>query len=112
MPFPEKTKDWATKNTMLAAQSYIFAAASHGLATAPMEGFDQERLKVYLGLPDRYALPLIVPTGYPDLSRQKNNDPSPRYPPEDVFFDDFFGKQKRRRSSGGEEHNKKEPPNE
>mmetsp|Transcript_18130 Transcript_18130/g.55513 ORF Transcript_18130/g.55513 Transcript_18130/m.55513 type:complete len:102 (+) Transcript_18130:551-856(+) len=75
---------------MLAAQSYIFAAASHGLATAPMEGFDASRVRLYLDVPPRYSIPLVVPTGFPSPDDQ-DRPLSPRFPPEDLFFQDSFG---------------------
>lgn len=34
---------WSFKNTALAAQTFILSCAAHGLATAPMEGFDARR---------------------------------------------------------------------
>ena len=89
VPQPIRAEAWALKGCMLAAQSYMLAATAHGLATAPMEGFDAERLRVYLDVPDRYSLPLVVATGYApegDVPR-----PSPRLPPEEVFFEDCFG---------------------
>ena len=43
-PQPEGRKAWAYKSAMLAAQTYLLAATAHGLATAPMEGFDAARL--------------------------------------------------------------------
>ena len=49
---------------MLAAQTYLLAATAHGLATAPMEGFDAARLRAYLDVPARYALPLVVAARY------------------------------------------------
>ncbi len=36
---------WAIKGACMAAQSYLLAATSHGLATAPMEGFDGRRIR-------------------------------------------------------------------
>ena len=34
---------WSFKNTALAAQTFILSCTAHGLATAPMEGFDARR---------------------------------------------------------------------
>jgi len=96
MPFPERAEAWATKPAMLAAQTFVLAATSHGLATAPMEGFDAQRAKIYLDVPDRYALPLLVAAGYPHPDDEKADDDessmSPRFDPKDVFFDDSFGR--------------------
>mmetsp|Transcript_9082 Transcript_9082/g.13988 ORF Transcript_9082/g.13988 Transcript_9082/m.13988 type:complete len:257 (-) Transcript_9082:148-918(-) len=94
MPFPERANEWATKSAMLAAQTFILAAQSHELVTAPMEGFDAERLRLYLRVPERFSLPLIIATGYPardDEQIQMNNGRlSPRFPPDSVFSGDVF----------------------
>jgi len=56
---------WACKNAALAAGVYMLAAQSHGLATAPMEGFDERRVGFLLGIPaERYSIPLLICTGY------------------------------------------------
>ena len=41
------------------------AATANGLATCPMEGFDERRLCYSLGInTERYSIPLVVSTGY------------------------------------------------
>jgi nitroreductase len=49
---------------MLAAATYMIAASGAGLATCPMEGFDEERLKKLLAIPRYMSVPAIVATGY------------------------------------------------
>lgn len=56
---------YARSQTMLAASTFMIAASSVGLATAPLEGFDEDRLKRLLSIPTRLSVPLIVPIGYP-----------------------------------------------
>jgi hypothetical protein len=57
---------WAAKNTSFAAQNYMLAATSFGLATSPMEGFDERKLCQLLNIPqNNYCVPLIISTGYP-----------------------------------------------
>ena len=89
-PQPEGRKAWAYKSAMLAAQTYLLAATAHGLATAPMEGFDAARLRAYLDVPARYALPLVVATGYAP-AESPEPPPSPRLDVSDLFFEDRFG---------------------
>lgn len=89
-PSPVAAQEWSVKSTMLAAQTYMLAATAHGLATAPMEGFDAARLQAYLDIPDRYSIPLIVPTGYDD-DDDDANIATARYPRHQVFFEDSFG---------------------
>jgi nitroreductase len=68
---------YAVKQTMLAAQTFMLAAAAHGLDTCPMEGFDEVRVKRLLGIPRRMAIPVIVPVGY----AQEDLPPKPpRFP--------------------------------
>jgi len=57
---------WACKNAALAAGTFMLAAQANGLATAPMEGFDERRVGFLLGIPaERFAIPLVVSAGYP-----------------------------------------------
>lgn len=50
--------------TMLAAATFMIAAAGAGLATCPIESFDEERLKKLLAIPRKLIVPLIIPLGY------------------------------------------------
>jgi len=45
---------WAGKSTALACQNLMTAAEVLGLHTCPMEGFDDQRLRGYLGLSRRH----------------------------------------------------------
>lgn len=56
---------WLTRQTMLAAMNFMLAAHAAGLATVPMEGFDERRLRRVLKLPRRFLPVLVVPLGYP-----------------------------------------------
>lgn len=55
---------WATKQVMLSAMNFMLAAHSAGLATVPMEGFDEGRVKKLAGIPGGHVVPLIIPVGY------------------------------------------------
>jgi nitroreductase len=89
MPVIEPIQAWSYKNASLMAQTFVYSAESHELATCMMEGFDARRVKEILRVPDRYAIPLIVATGY------EYEDPStfqrtPRLLLEEVVFGETF----------------------
>ena len=64
MPQIEPVQSWCYKNTGLIAQTFVYAAESHNLATCIMEGYDSRRVSDILNVPDRYSIPMIVATGY------------------------------------------------
>jgi nitroreductase len=71
---------WLTKQSMLCAMVLMLAATSAGLATVPMEGFDERRVKRVLGIPRGYMVPLVLPIGYPgDGKVPKTRLPSTRF---------------------------------
>jgi nitroreductase len=90
MPTIEPVQAWSYKNTSLAAQTYVLAATSHGLATCIMEGLDTRRAKDILRIPDRYDIPLMVATGY-DYDDASAAIPTPRLDLDEVVFGDTFG---------------------
>lgn len=55
---------WLTKQVALSAMVFMLAAHSAGLATVPMEGFDEGRVRRVLGIPRSQIIPLIVTVGY------------------------------------------------
>lgn len=63
MPTVNSTEAWAFKHTMLAAQTFMLAAASHGLSTIPMEGLDDCRVRQALDIPSRYTVPVVIAVG-------------------------------------------------
>mmetsp|Transcript_46289 Transcript_46289/g.68267 ORF Transcript_46289/g.68267 Transcript_46289/m.68267 type:complete len:268 (-) Transcript_46289:114-917(-) len=94
-PTIESVESWGYKNSSLMAQTYVFAAESHGLSTCMMEGFDSRRAKEILRVPDRYAIPLMVATGYEYVEDgqkvEEERKKTPRLPLEEMFFGDTFG---------------------
>ena len=50
---------------MLVAMTYMLGCTSTGIATCPMEGFNAGGIRKTMGIPKRYAIPLIVSTGLP-----------------------------------------------
>lgn len=90
VPTSVPTIAWSFKQTAFAASAFLIAAQAHGLATCPMEGFDEIRLKHALDIPDRYAIPVAICLGYPQETAAPTKE-SKRLPPEVVFFDGKFG---------------------
>jgi nitroreductase len=80
---------WSVKQTALLAQSFLLLAAEAGLDTCPMEGIDERWVRRVVGLPRRFAVPLVVPVGYavdPPPER-----PSPRLPYARVVHREQYG---------------------
>ena len=90
MPVVEPVQAWGYKNTALLAQTFVYAAASHDLATCMMEGYDGRKVQEILRIPDRYAVPLLVAVGY-EYEDPQNFEATPRLPLEEVVFQDTFG---------------------
>merc|ERR1711957_187536 len=63
VPSLGSSETWSSKNTMLVAMTYLLACTSRGMATCPMEGYNVGGLRKVLGIPRRYAIPIIVSTG-------------------------------------------------
>ena len=73
MPVPSipavHTRFWLTKQVMLCAMTLMHAAAAAGLATLPMEGFDEHRVRRVLKIPRSQIVPIVIPIGYPPPQR-------------------------------------------
>ncbi len=104
MPSIDSVQSWSFKNTSLAAQTFVLAATSHGLATCLMEGYDDRRVKEVLRIPDRYGVPMVCCLGYEyeykgsedgvdgvDDDSELRKKKAPRLKPNEVFFGDTFG---------------------
>ncbi|VVC00582.1 malonic semialdehyde reductase RutE [uncultured archaeon] len=80
---PEESKlAWAQKQCYIALGNALNGAASLGLGSCPMEGFDPKQYSAILQLPENLVPTLVVPVGYPaDTPRAKL-----RFKKEDVFF--------------------------
>jgi nitroreductase len=90
MPMIEPVQSWGYKNASLMAQTFCLAAESHGLATCMMEGFDGRRVAELLRIPDRYAVPLVIATGF-DYEDRDDANKTPRLELSEVVFGETFG---------------------
>ena len=61
---------WLAKQAALCTMSFMLAAEAAGLATCPMEGFDEWRVRRVLGIPRRYLPIIVTPVGYAATSDQ------------------------------------------
>lgn len=73
---------WSVKQTALFAQTFLLLAAASGLDTCPMEGLDEAWVRRVVGLPRRFAVPLVVPVGY--AADPPSARPSPRLPVDEI----------------------------
>ena len=55
---------WAYKSTSLAAQTLLLGATAYGVSSHAMEGLYAPAVRAACGIPDRYAIPLVVSLGY------------------------------------------------
>ena len=55
---------WALRPAMMAAATLMIAAEALGVASAPLEGFDEGRVRRAFGVPDDHAVGLLVALGF------------------------------------------------
>ncbi|MGW2546644.1 nitroreductase family protein [Kitasatospora sp. NPDC001574] len=65
-------REYAVKDAMIAASFVMLAATELGLATSPMNGWDEAKVKKVIGIDDRddLAIALLVSVGYPAEERR------------------------------------------
>ncbi|MFO0959911.1 MAG: nitroreductase family protein [Isosphaeraceae bacterium] len=79
---------WATRSSMLAAMSLMLAAESLGVQSAPMEGFEDEKVRRAFGIPDDHAICCLICLGF-----ARDSQPFPgRLGLADVCFGEHFGR--------------------
>ncbi len=72
---------------MLAAATLMLAAESLGVASAPMEGFEADKVKAAFGVPDDHTVCCLIALGFAAAAK-----PFPgRFGLEDVCYDEHFG---------------------
>jgi nitroreductase len=62
---------WANRQTMIAFTTMMWAAETHGYDTAPMEGFEEDKVKALLKIPARVRVVALLAIG-----RRKGTDKS------------------------------------
>ncbi|MVU82900.1 dehydrogenase [Nocardia sp. ET3-3] len=83
-------REYAVKDAMIAATYVMLAATELGLATSPMNGWDEAKVKKVIGIADRddLAIALLVSVGHPAETRRH---PGRRASDRNVFRDTFAG---------------------
>ncbi|HEY0167405.1 MAG TPA: nitroreductase family protein [Jatrophihabitans sp.] len=84
-------REYAVKDAMIAATYLMIAAADAGLATSPMNGWNEDEVKKVIGIADRddLAIALLVPVGLPAEQRRHPG----RKPFEHKVFQQQYGMQ-------------------
>ena len=80
---------WANRHVMIAFTTMMWAAETLGYDTAPMEGFEEDKVKALLKIPDRVRVVALLGIG-----RRKGSDKpfGGRFDPSRVVFADEWGK--------------------
>ncbi len=76
---PEKRREMALRNAMLASMTLIYAAEDLGYATCPMMGFSQWQLEEFLEVPEDRLVALMIAVGKAD-----DSEPLKRLPRKEV----------------------------
>ena len=88
LPSLASAETWTSKQATMVAMTYMLACSSCQLATIPMEGINARGIRRVLGIPSRYAIPLVVATGKP---REEQPHRTQRYPADEIIFLDSLG---------------------
>src|SRR5437870_12787345 len=93
---------WVTKQTMIAATTMMWMAEALGYDTGPMEGFDEDKVREVLGVPEHvrvlFLLALVtyrvrmenIPVDFLHLARFLPNDTVNRSQSAPRLFEDFL----------------------
>jgi nitroreductase len=79
---------WANRHTMIAFTTMMWTAETLGYDTAPMEGFEEDKVKALLNIPDRVRVVALLGIG-----RLKGPDKqfAGRFPAEKTVFEHEWG---------------------
>jgi nitroreductase len=79
---------WNERDPMIAVENMILAAWSLGYGTCWIGAFEEERVKLLLGIPDDKRVICLLPMGVP----AETPDPKPRRAFNEVFHAETYGK--------------------
>jgi len=66
----EQAKRKSIRDTALFAMNIMIVARVYGLETHPMDGFNEEKMKEFLGIDAEKIVPMIIAIGYKDPSKE------------------------------------------
>lgn len=81
---PEKRKQMALRNAMLACMTLMYSAENMGYATCPIMGVSQWELEEHLNIPEDRAIALLIAVGTEDPG--KENERLPRKKTESMIY--------------------------
>ncbi len=79
---------WVTRQTLIAFTHLLLAAECYGLDTAPMEGFDEAKVRAAFGIPERVRVLALLAIGY---GREPDKPYGGRFELSRVVFAEHFG---------------------
>lgn len=79
---------WVTRQTMIAFTFLLLAAEMRGLDTAPMEGFDEAKVREAFAIPSTARVIALMAIGY---GQPPDKPYGGRFPLDRVVFDDRYG---------------------
>ena len=79
---------WVTKQTMIAATTMMWMAEALGYDTGPMEGFDEDKVREVLGVPEHVRVLFLLALGH--LLGEDGKYPG-RLPPSRTLFAERYG---------------------
>lgn len=87
----DENRLWTTRSTSLAAMTLMYAAQEMGIASCPMEGFDQEGVREEFDIGASYEPVMLVTLGYPEDGADDLTDPRKlRRPAEEITHFETF----------------------
>jgi len=70
----EKLECWSSRQVYIAAGNMMSAAASIGIDSCPIEGFDRDAVEKIMGIDtETYGIPLLIPFGYRAKEQQSRH---------------------------------------
>ena len=83
-----QTLNWETKQAYIAMTALLYGAASLGIDSTPIEGFDEDKMDKLLNL-DNYGMHsvLVVTLGYDAEDDHNRTRPKSRLEQSKIFFD-------------------------
>ena len=83
----EKSPKWAIVDTTIALEHIVLVAHDLGFGTCWIGAFNEDELKKFLKIPDKYKVVALIVVGYPN----EQPPPRPRKSLDEIVSENFFG---------------------